>query len=91
MFAPIDFEVDVERRKARLVVQGVTEGRGEPIVNPITGKEHRARIDLVDSFEYSIAEIGRGWTNASAPIKMQLNDSYGQFAEIHLSQSGIVK
>ena len=91
IFAPIDFEVDVERRRARLVVNGVTEGRGEPIVNPVTGKEHRARIDLVDGFEYSIAEIGRGWTTASAPMKLQLNDSHGQFADIHLSQSGIVK
>jgi hypothetical protein len=91
IFAPIDFEIDVERRKARLVVKGVTEGRGEPIVNPVTGKEHRVRIDLVDSFEYSIAEIGRGWTTASAPIKLKLSDSYGQFADIHLSQSGIVK
>ena len=29
------------RRKGRLVVRGVTEGRGEPIKNPVTGNEHR--------------------------------------------------
>src|SRR6516225_67202 len=32
IFAPIEFQVDVAGRKARLVVPGVTEGRGEPIL-----------------------------------------------------------
>ena len=66
IFAPIDFQVDVEGRKARLVVPGVTEGRGEPILNPVTGAQHRVRIDMVDGFEYSLAEIGRGWTKPRA-------------------------
>jgi hypothetical protein len=91
IFAPIDFEVDVDQRRAKLVIQGVTEGRGEPIVNPITGKEHRVRINLEDGFEYTTAEIGRGWTQSSTPIRLQLSDSYGQFAHIHLSQNGIVR
>jgi hypothetical protein len=90
IFAPIEFDVDVDRRNARLVVAGITEGRGAPIVNPVTGHEHRVRIDLPAGFEYSLAEMGRGWTTASGPIKMQLSDTYGQFANIHLSQSGIV-
>jgi hypothetical protein len=91
IFAPIDFQVDVARRRAKLVIEGVTEGRGEPILNPITGKEHRVRINLEAGFEYVTAEIGRGWSEASRPIRIQLKDSYGQFANIHLSQSGIVR
>ena len=90
MFLPIEFKVDVEGRKARLTVPGITEGRGEPIVNPITGREHRPRIDIVGGFEYTQAEIGRGWTKASQPIRIELADTYGQFAHLHLSQSGIV-
>jgi hypothetical protein len=91
IFAPIEFSVDVDRRVGRVVVPGVTEGRGEPIKNPVTGAEHRARIDMPDSFEYSLAEIGRGWSNVQRPFTMNLADSYGQFANIHLSQSGVVK
>ena len=91
IFAPIEFEVDVDARKGRLVVAGVTEGRGEPILNPVTGKEHRARIDIPNGFEYTIAEVGRGWTKTQRPIKLDLADSYAQFANIHLSQSGIVR
>jgi hypothetical protein len=90
IFASIDFEVDVDQRKAKLVVSGITEGHGEPIVNPVSGQAHRVRIDLPYGFEYSLAEIGRGWTTASSPIRMKLVDSHGQFANIHLSQSGIV-
>ena len=90
VFAPIEFQVDIAERKARLVVPGITEGRGEPILNPVTGAAHRVRIDMVGGFEYELAEIGRGWTRTSRPIKFELADSYGQFAEIHLCQSGIV-
>jgi hypothetical protein len=91
IFAPIDFQVDVAGRKARLVVPGVTEGHGEPILNPVTGAPHRVRIDMVDGFEYTLAEIGRGWTKTAGPIKFELADSYAQFAEIHLCQNGIVR
>jgi len=91
IFAPIEFESDVDARKGRLVVPGVTEGHGQPIVNPVTGAEHRARIDIPNGFEYTIAEVGRGWTKTQGPIELDLADSYAQFAHIHLSQSGIVR
>lgn len=91
IFAPIDFEVDIDARKARLVVPGVTEGHGEPIKNPVTGAEHRARIDIPHGFEYTLAEMGRGWTKVSRPFPMNLSDSYGQFAHVNLCQNGIVK
>jgi hypothetical protein len=90
VFAPIEFAVDVDARIARLVIPGLVESRGEPIRNPITGAEHRARIDLPNGFEYSLAEMGRGWSKTSGPMKLDLADSYGQFANLHLSQSGIV-
>jgi hypothetical protein len=91
IFAPIDFEVDIDARRAKMKVAGVAEGRGEPILNPVTGAEHRARIDLPNGFEYTLAEIGRGWTKTTKPMKLELSDSYGQFAHVNLSESGIVR
>ena len=91
VFADIDFEVDVAKRQARLKVDGYIDLRGAPLVNPVTGKEHRARIDLPDGFEYTIAEMGRGWTTASGPIAYELADSYGQFCELHLGPDGIIR
>jgi len=90
VFADIDFEVDVKKRASRLKVAGVVEGRGEPIRNPVTNEEFHARIDLPNGFEYLVAEMGRGWTKTMGPIKVDFADSYGQFADLHLSQSGIV-
>ncbi len=90
VFAEIEFEVDVDNRRARLVVPGYIEQRGEPIVNPVTGAQFRGRIDLPNGFEYAQAEIGRGWSNATGPLSFELVDSHGHFAELHLSQSGMV-
>ena len=91
IFATIDFDVDVDARKSRILVSGVAEGHGEPIKNPITGADYRVRIDIPDGFEYSLAEIGRGWTTVSSPMKFELSDSYGQFAHVNLCQSGIIR
>jgi hypothetical protein len=91
VFADIDFEVDIDKRRARLKVPGYIEQRGEPILNAVTGAEYRGRIDLPNGFEYTLAEMGRGWTKATGPIAYELSDSYGQFCELHLCQDGIVR
>ena len=90
IFAQIEFDVDIKHRTARLMIPNLIESRGEPIRNPVTGAEHHARIELPRGFEYSIAEMGRGWSKSMGTIRMDLADSYGQFAHIHLCQSGIV-
>lgn len=91
VFTDIDFEVDVKQRRARLKVAGYIDQRGEPIVNPVTGAEYGRAIVLEDGFEYTRAEMGRGWSNTEGPIKLELADSYGQFAELHLCQDGIIR
>ncbi|MGD9668140.1 MAG: DUF1326 domain-containing protein [Hyphomicrobiaceae bacterium] len=90
-FREIEIDIDVDRRISRVHVDGLIEGAGRPIINPITGQEHRVRIDLPDGFEYSLAEMGSGTSRVSGPIKFDLSDSYGQFNHIHLCQSGIVQ
>lgn len=90
VFADIDFAVDIDKRRAHLKVAGYIDQRGEPILNPVTGNEHRIRIEPVGGFEFKQAEIGRGWTKATGPIAYDLTDSYGQFCELHLCQDGII-
>jgi len=60
IYADIDFQIDIDARTAQLAVTDVIESRGAPILNPITGLEHRVRIDMPNGFEYSVAEAGRG-------------------------------
>jgi hypothetical protein len=91
VFADIEMDVDVDKRRASMKVPGYIDQRGEPIVNPVTGAEYRGRIDLPNGFEYTLAEMGRGWSKTEGPIKLDLKDSYGQFAQLHLCQDGIVR
>lgn len=87
---PIVFEVDVEGRTGRLQVDGFIDMRGEPIRNPMTGDEFRARINLPDGFEYVFAEMGSASSTTGAPIALDLKDSYAQFAHLHLNNHGVV-
>lgn len=90
VFAPIEFTLDIEGRTAGLSVPGLIESRGEPLVNPVTGETHRARINLPDGFEYEVAEVGRGWSETQAPLAISLADSHAQFATLHMNQDGVV-
>ena len=91
VFAPIGLEIDIDGRMARLTVPGMIEARGEPIRNPVTGDAHRARIDLPHGFEYSLAEVGRGWATTKGPIVHRLEDSHAHFALLHLTEGGVVR
>jgi hypothetical protein len=90
VFTKIEFAVDVDGRRAQLKIPGLLESRGEPIVNPVSGQTHRARINLPQGFEYTVAEVGRGWAKASGPVQFDLNDSHAHFADLHMTQSGVI-
>ncbi len=90
VFTDIEFQVDIAARRARIHVPGLVESRGEPILNPVTGAEHRVRIDNPNGFEYRLAEIGRGWSSTQGVLPIELADSYGQFCALNLSQSGVI-
>jgi hypothetical protein len=91
IFADIELEVDVNARKARVKVGDLVEARGEPIRNPVTGAEHRARFDMPNGFEFAAAEVARGWGNAKGQIRLDLEDSHAHFANLHLCQTGVIR
>jgi hypothetical protein len=88
VFTKIDFEVDVDKRAGRIQVDGYIDAAGEPIRNPVTGEEHRARIDLPHGFEYAIAEMGNASSTTQGPIELSMKNSYAQFAHLHLNNHG---
>ncbi len=91
LYAPIDLEIDVDARTARLSVAGVVESTGSPIIDPFSGEPHRARINLPNGFEYTVAEMGSGSSKLTAGIELELTDSYGQFNILHLNQDGVIR
>jgi hypothetical protein len=81
IYAPIEIETDREARKASIRISDVAESSIEPIKNPVTGDEHRVRIDLPDGFEYKQAEIGNtvsASVSGEAPLEFTLEGTYGQ-------------
>src|SRR5919106_3403175 len=89
VFTDIDFEVDVEGRRARLSVPDYIETVGEPIRNKVTGEESRAQIVLPAGFEYAVADIGSASSRTTGgPMHVDFADSYGQFANLHLNSHG---
>ena len=91
LVAPIEFAIDIEARTAKLVIPGLIEATGSPIVDPNSGEEFRARIDLPNGFEYSIAEMGTASSKVTAGIELTLTDSYGQWNQIHMNQDGVIR
>lgn len=93
LFRSIECEVDIEARRARIVIPGLLESSGEPIISPATGNEHRVRIDIPGGIEFDIAEIGSASTrtDTAAAITLQLEKSYGQFNRLRHSGTGVVR
>lgn len=91
VFTRIDLELDVDGRKARVVVPDYVELTGRPIRNAVTGEESRAQIRLPDGFEYEVAEIGSGSSRTTGPVQVEIEDKYGQFARLHLNNNGVVR
>jgi hypothetical protein len=82
--APIEAQTDRERRVASISIPGIAESRVEPIKNPVSGEEHRARIVLPDGFEYREAENANTVeckTTAEGPLSLTLENTYAQLNE----------
>jgi hypothetical protein len=91
LYRPIALEIDVAARRARLRIANLVESEGSPIVNPHSGEEHHARIDLPHGFEYTTAEVGKGTSRARAGIELALDGTHGQFHVLHMNQDGVIR
>lgn len=90
-YVPIDADIDVDARLAKVTVPGLVESKGKPITDPFSGDPFQARINLPERFEYTVAEIGNGSTQAKAGVTLNLTDSYGQFNILHMNQDGVIR
>lgn len=91
LYEPIELDIDVEARTARLKIGDLVTSSGAPIIGRHSGKPVRSAILLPNGFEYTHAEMGNGNTKARVGIELDLIDSYGQFNVLHLNQDGIIR
>jgi hypothetical protein len=82
--------VDRERRRARVRIPEVGDIEAEPIKNPVTGEEHRARIVLPQGFEFTEAEMGNAVllrANAGDRVRFEHHNTYAQLCAIDWSNA----
>jgi hypothetical protein len=91
VFTKIDLELDIDGRKGRIVVKDYIDTKGEPIRNKVSGAESRAQIVLPNGFEYAVAEIGSASSKTRGPVQVEMKNTYGQFARLHLNNHGVVR
>lgn len=92
--APIEIERDREGRTARIRIPGFAEGDVTPIRNPVTGMEHRARIDLPNGFQFKLAEVGNAthWkTTAGDHLEMEHENTHAHFSRATWSSDGTTR
>lgn len=89
VLCPIDFSCDVEGRRASVRIGDLAEASGEPIINPVSGEEHRARIELPNGFEYAVAEIASGRTRTRSAIELELDNSHAHLSHLDIGPQGV--
>jgi hypothetical protein len=88
VIAPMIFEADREKRQGRVSIQGIGELQTEPIKNPMTGDEHRARIVLPNGFHFKEAEVANVVAmrvQSAKPLIFEDKDTYAQLDAVEWS------
>ena len=92
LFLPIDLEVNLELRTAKVVIPGVVKSAGRPIINAFDGEPfHIAIARPTGSFEFTYGEIGRGTTEVTGDLEMAFEDSWALFCVHHYNQDGLIR
>jgi hypothetical protein len=88
---PIELWIDLEGRTGHANIPGVFEINATPIRNPVTGAEHRVRINLPHGFEYRQAEVASGTTTTSGEISLTNNNaSHAHICRLYMSGKGVI-
>lgn len=91
LFKPIDLAIDIEGRTGHVNIKGVFDLKAEPIRNPVTGAEHRARINLPHGFEYRQAEMANGTTTTSGAISLTKNHgTHAHICRVYMTGKGVI-
>lgn len=89
LFLPIEFEWDIKKRTARLVVPDIVRAATEPIRNPVTDKEHHIRTVLPEGWVFYEAEVAAGTVKGIGDIKFDLAQRHSSLAYFAFDNNGM--
>jgi hypothetical protein len=90
LFAKIEFDWDLERRRAKIEIPGVVRAHSEPIRNPVTDQEHRMITVLPDGWVFHEAENASGFAKGVGAIKFDLSRRHSSLANVAWNQDGLL-
>jgi hypothetical protein len=90
VFVPIQFDWDLDRRRAQIAVPGMVQARSEPIRNPVTDEEHRMMTVLPDGWVFHEAENASGFVKSLGAIKFDLSRRHSSLAHVAWNQDGLL-
>ena len=82
LFAKIDFEWDIEERRAKVEIGNVVRAYSAPTRNPVTGEEHRMITVLPNGWIFHEAENLSGFAKGRGAIKFNLFRRHSSLAKI---------
>ncbi len=92
LYLPIEYEINIEARTARMHIPDFVDATGSPLINDFNGEEfHIALARTAGSFEFTYAELGQGTSTVTGPLAMNLSSSYAQFNTLHYNQDGLTR
>jgi len=90
-FVPIEFEFDLERRRARVSFGAEVLTTTEPVKNVATGKDHRVRLDMPEGMEYKRPEIATtGVLRSKGPISFDYPPAHSSLAIVEQTHLGLL-
>jgi hypothetical protein len=89
VFTEIGWEWDIKNRQARINVPNIVRARSEPIINPVTDKEHRILTVLPDGWVFHEAEGAAGFAKGIGEIKFDLAQRHSSLAYVAWDRNGL--
>ncbi len=91
-FAPVRFEHDLKKRRAKVTVEGLLETVSEPIKNLATGGDHHIRVQLPEGMEYKTAETCTAAVlKATGAVAYDWPQGHSSLAHVVQSERGLLR
>lgn len=90
LFAPIVFDWDLNKRRARIEVPAALRAHSESIRNPVTDAEHQIITVVPNGWVFHEAENVAGFAKATGPINFDLNRRHSSMAHVAWGPNGLV-
>jgi hypothetical protein len=91
LFAPITFDWDLDKRRARIQVPLAVRAHSEPIRNPVTDAEHQMITVLPNGWVFHEAENVAGFAKSTGPIRFDLSRQHSSMAHVAWGPNGLVR